>query len=157
MCYHGGAVGHKTTSEEIKCLLNDHNKLDRIPFKLECEQEWKAGEDMEMGSGDSDSGEDVTEDQCNDRESDIEDNRSDGEADEVDGDNSKIEDATGDLGLSTSLADGELLDEIEEVGYTGLDQVVEEEEELDYLGEDELGAEDGENMDQDESEPLAYL
>lgn len=157
MRYCGGAMGHKTTQDETRCLLDDRDELDKIPFELECEQEWEGGDDVEMGSGDSDDSEDMMEDQHKGGESDIKDDGSDGEGDEVDGDNSKVEGATGDLGLSTSLADGGLLDEMEEFRYTGLDQVVEEEEALDYLGEDELGAEDGKNMDQDESEPQAYL
>ena len=49
--------------------------------------------------------------------------------------------------VSVLLVDVDLLDEMDEFGYSGSDQVVEDEEELDQLAEDALGAEDGENVD----------
>ena len=58
---------------------------------------------------------------------------------------------------SALLVDDDLLDEMDEFGYSGLDQVVEDEEELDQLAEDALGVEDGENVDWDEEEPHGYL
>lgn len=163
MRYRGGAVGHKTTQEETKCLLGDRDKLDKVPFELECNQDWYAneGSDVEMSGGDD--GENVMEDEHEEGGgSDIEVDHSeggDGEENEIDSDESESGDMAGDpsSGLSASLADDELLDEMEEFGYTGLDQVVQEEEELDYLGEDDLGAEDGENDERDDLEPVAYL
>jgi len=63
MRYHGGVVGHKTTQEETKCLLGDHDKLDKVPFELECKQDWYAntGIDVEMSGGDD--GENAMEDE----------------------------------------------------------------------------------------------
>ena len=39
MRYRGGAVGHKTTYEETKCLLDDREALDKVPFELESERD----------------------------------------------------------------------------------------------------------------------
>jgi hypothetical protein len=54
--------------------------------------------------------------------------------------------------ISTLLADDDLLDEMDEFGYSGLNQVVEDEghEEEDDLADDALGTEDGENEGWDE-------
>jgi hypothetical protein len=50
MRYRGGAVGHKTMRKETKSLLEDHDKLDKIPFVLESERE----QGSHRGSEDSD-------------------------------------------------------------------------------------------------------
>ena len=152
MQFRGGAVGHKTMQEETKCLLHDRNELDKVPFELEYERAGyaKPESDVEMGSGED--GEDATEEdgheECKAEENDAEDSE-----DEIDDDDSDA----GEQGLSAALANDALLDEMEEFGYTGLDEVVEEDEETAYLGENDLGAEDGENVDWDELEPLVYL
>ena len=152
MRFRGGAVGHKTTREETKYLLDDRDELDKVAFEREYERAGYAKQesDVEMGSGDSDDGEDVMEEDENEQGggSDLEEDESDVEEYESDGG-----DIADGLGLSGALADDELLDKMEDF----LNEVVEEDEETAYLGEDDLGAEDGENVDWDELEPLAYL
>ena len=171
MRYRGGAVGHKTTQDETRCLLDDRDELNKAPFKLECEQDWyaSASSDVEMGSGDD--GENTMEEDVEegtesrehgDGGSDLEEGESEGGDEDQSSSSSSDDESDSDdaavqhLGISASLADDELLDEMDEFRYTGLDQIVDEEEELDYQ-EDDLGAEDGENMDWDELEPLVYL
>ena len=163
-------MGHKTTQDETRCLLNDHNELDKALFKLECKQDWyvSTSSNMEMGSGDD--GENMTEEDVEegtelrehgDGGSDLEEGESKGDDEDQSSSSSDNESDLDDaavqhLGISASLGDDELLDEMNEFKYMGLDQIVDKEEELDYQ-EDNLGAKDGENMDWDELEPLAYL
>ena len=72
MWYHGGTVGHKTTYEETKCLLNDHDALDKVPFELESERDWEdqrrgeSSSDVEMGSGED--GDEMEEDGSDEEE-----------------------------------------------------------------------------------------
>ena len=35
------SVGHRSTQEETDCSLDDHHKLDKVPFELESEQDWE--------------------------------------------------------------------------------------------------------------------
>lgn len=155
MRYRGGAVGHKTTQEDTKCLLDDRDKLDKVPFELESEQsqEYRLGDDgehdsdVDMEEGEEDGGTD------SDGEMEEDTGEEDSSEEELGGgdedDESDESDAGDDMVVDPSkgLVDDDLLDEMDEFGYSGLDQVEEEnnEGENDHLGEDELGAEDGEN------------
>ena len=148
MRYRGGAVGHKTTYEETKCLLDDRDALDKIPFELESEHDWEdrhrsESSDVEMGSGDD--GDEMEEDgsdeeeasgEGTDRDEEGEDEESDreevSEGDGSDGDDGNEKDDDNmpiDVTASALLVDDDLLDEMDEFGYSGLDQVVEDEEE----------------------------
>ena len=174
MRYRGGAIGHKTMRKETKCLLEDRDKLDNIPFMLESEREqefYRENEDIEMDRGEID-----TEDEDGDGDEDENDNEmevystDDEEIRGSDGTNSGAEDAEvekighdedddesdsdddADMvinpdSISTLMANDELLDEMDEFGYSGLDQVVEDDEnkEDDDIADDALGTEDGEN------------
>jgi hypothetical protein len=142
MRYRGGAVGHKTMQEDTKCLLDDRDKLDKVPFELESEQsqEYRLGDD---GEHDSDVDmEEEEEDSGTDSDGEMEEDAS-GEED------SDESDTSDDMAIDPSkgLVDDDLLDEMDEFGYSGLDQVEDENNEggNNHLGEDELGAEDGEN------------
>ena len=103
-----------------------------------------------MGSGEDreDAMEEDEHEECEAKENDAEDSE-----DEISDDDSD----TGEQGLSATLANDVLLDKMDDFSFMRLDEVVEEDEETAYLGEDDLGAEDGENVDWDELEPLAYL
>ena len=182
MRYHGGAVGHKTMRKETKSLLEDRDKLDEIPFVLESEREqgfYRGSEDLdvEMDRRDMDDGEDEDRERGDDENNDDMEGYSTDEG-EVRGESGNGADSESDQGeddetdsngdadmvidqdsISTLLADDELLDEMDEFGYSGLDQVVEDEghEEDDDLAEDALGAEDGENEGWDEDFAQCYL
>lgn len=190
MRYRGGAVGHKTIRNETKCLLDDRDKLDKIPFVLESEREQefhRGSEDVEMDRGDIDDGEDEDEDGDGDENEnndemeaystddgevrgestdgtdsgaeDVEDDESDQGEDDETGSNDDMDMIIDPGSISTLLADDELLDEMDEFGYSGLDQVVEDEghEEDDDLADDALGAEDGENEGSGEDIAQGYL
>ncbi|KAI6104250.1 hypothetical protein F5141DRAFT_1065063 [Pisolithus sp. B1] len=107
MRFRGGAVGHKTTHEATRCLLDDRDKLDRRPFTLEREHgimEDASDELMDENEGhnfvdgtDQDSGDETR---------------------------SESEDSTsGDHIIPDTLAD-----EMEEYGYGDLEQLIDEED-----------------------------
>lgn len=146
---HGGAVGHKTTREETKSLLEDRDKLDKVPFKLESEHDWEHGSDMEMGNGsgsgdndemqeDASTNEDIGS-EVEDGDHTIDENKSDSDASDMAFPETE----------STSLVDEELLDKMDEFDYSGLDRVEDggEEQNDDRLQEDAFGAEDVENLE----------
>ena len=124
MRYWGGGVGHRATREAMRCLLDDHDALDKQPFtfKHDC-QPFEEGIDDDVPMDDSSSGE------------------------ESEDDGSEMEDVNG--GDGTQLIDDELGDEMEEYGYGGLDQVLDDDKgDVEVSGdEDALGPEDGEDPD----------
>lgn len=161
MRFHGGAVGHKTTHEETRCLLDDHDKLDKVPFELESEQDLPVRYEENSKRGDVEMGSPGAAD-----DSGIEDDGSDDEDDGNEGsEREESDDGNESNGTDSSedmVIDPELMDEMDKFGYLGLDQVEEEEELGDGdLADDVFGAEDGENTmgwDEVETEPAhAYL
>ena len=93
-----------------------------------------------MGSGDDEMEEASGDNGSESEESDVD--RSD-----IDNGSNSDDDSINPEGKSTVLVDEDLLDEMDEFGYSGLDQVEEADKEReDHLGEDAFGAEDGENI-----------
>ena len=124
MRYRGGGVGHRVTREAMRCLLNDRDVLDKQPFTFEHDhQPFEEGIDDDVPMDDSSSGK------------------------ESEDDGSEMEDVDG--GDGTQLIDNKLGDEMEEYGYSGLDQVLDDDEGDDKVSgnEDALGPEDGEDPD----------
>jgi len=160
MQYRGGAVGHKTTCEETKCLLDDRDKLDQVPFELESEQDLEYeedGSDVEMGNPGAADDSGIEDDGSDDEGVGSEGSNCTGREESDDGNESD-----GNNGSEDMVIDLELLDEMNEFGYSGLDQVEEEEDGPGDgdLADDAFGAEDGENMGWDEAEnelARAYL
>ena len=107
MRFRGGGVGHKSTCEATQCLIGDREDLDKRPFTLERERgpfEGSDGDDVPMEG--SSSAEEEESNESNEDGSDV------GGVDARDG---------------QQLVDDELADEMDEFGYTRLDQVVEDE------------------------------
>lgn len=147
MRFRGGGVGHKTMREETQCLLDDRDKLDKVPFIMESEMD---KDQMEL-----DDESDKEEEDSEDEEEDEDDEEESKDGNEMDEDEEDEESGIGNS--SAALANEELVDEMDEFGYSGLDQVIEEfvEEEL-LVEEDGLGAEDGENVGDNEDEDDLY-
>ena len=146
MRFRGGGVGHKTTREETRCLLDDRDELDKVPFVMESEID---RDQMELDDEDEDE-EDSEEDEEEDRDED-EEGENDNEMDEDEGSEEGQE--SGAKISSATLANEELVDEMDEFGYSGLDQVVDQDDEgEELLEEDGLGAEDGENARDDDGD-----
>ncbi|KAG1816304.1 uncharacterized protein BJ212DRAFT_1480754 [Suillus subaureus] len=168
MHYHGGGVSHKPIFEATKCLLDDHNVLDKLPFIMEKEHEAQdsnsemesdveedlddngegkdkegegEGEDDIEGSGDEDG--DENEDRGSSKEHDDEDIKGNGTRDPL---------------TTEHLIDDDIVDEMDEFGYTSLDQVVVKDEDDDAPSDDDdLGAEDGKGQDYDEVEGMGFV
>ena len=161
MRYRDGGVGHKSTQEETDRFLDDRDKLDKVPFELESERNWEYdnGSDVEMRSGARDADDGEMEDVGNEESDGIDDDESNGD-EEIDRDEESDGDDEPELERnSMALVDEELLDEMDEFGYSGLDQVEEDDEEWEdsHLGQDALSAEDGENVDwEGEEDDLAH-
>ncbi|KIM63149.1 hypothetical protein SCLCIDRAFT_24518 [Scleroderma citrinum Foug A] len=124
-----GGVGHKSTHEATRCLLDDHEILDKEPFTLEndCDPFQGTGEDDVPVEGSSSSEEEES-DESGEHGSDM---------DSVDG------------GDDQPLIGDELADEMDEYRYTGLDQTLDKNEgDAEISGdEDALGPEDGKDPD----------
>ena len=150
MRFRGGGVGHKTRREETRCLLDDQDELDKVPFVMESEID---RDQMELDDKDE---EDGKKNKKKDRDED-EKGENDNEMDEDEGSKEGQESSAGIS--SATLANEELIDEMDEFGYSGLDQVVDQDDEgEELLEEDGLGAEDGENArDNDGDEFFADL
>ena len=131
MRYRGGGVRHKSTQEATCCLLHDCETLDKRSFTFEhnCE----LFEEGIEGSGEDD----IPMDDPSSAEEES------GEEGENNG--SEVED--GDVGDGEQRIDDELGDEMEEYGYSGLDQVLnDDEEDAEMFGDkDGLGPEDRED------------
>jgi len=130
MRFPGGGVGHKSTREATRCLLDDRETLDKEPFTLENDRDpfQETGENDVPMEGTSNSEGDES-DESGEQGSDI---------DSVGG------------GDDEPLIGDELADEMDEYGYTGLDQTLDENEgDAEISGdEDALGPEDGEDPDE---------
>ena len=121
-------MGHKTIHEATCCLLDDHDALDKkeLALKHDCDL---------FDEGVEGSNDDVPMDDSS-------------ESEEESGDESKGEESEVNATESEHLIDDELGDEMEEYGYSRLDQVLEDEEDAKVSGdEDALGPEDGEDPD----------
>jgi hypothetical protein len=121
--YRGGGVGHKSTREATHSLLNDHETLDKQPFILERDRNLSEEATKEIDEDDP-----MTDSSSAEEESD-----EDGSAMEGIGENGK------------QPVDDELGDEMNEFGYSGLDQVLEDDE--DSGDEDALGLDSFNNED----------
>jgi len=130
MRYRGGGIGHKSIREATRCLLDDHDALDKQEFTLEHDcnlfDEGAEGSDDDVPMDDSSRSEEES-------------------GDESEGGELEMEDI--DPTCSEPLINNELGDEMEEYGYSGLDQVLEDEDTEVSGNEDGMGAEDGENPD----------
>ncbi|KAG6371360.1 hypothetical protein JVT61DRAFT_9567 [Boletus reticuloceps] len=113
-------------------------KISDDQMELDDESDGDDSEDSEDGNGDDD-----------------------GDDDEMDEDRGNEEDGELDGGVSsTALVSEELVDEMDEFGYSGLDQeVADDDKEEGQVEEDGLGAEDGKNArdNKDEDEFFADL
>ncbi|KIJ06917.1 hypothetical protein PAXINDRAFT_19881 [Paxillus involutus ATCC 200175] len=160
MRFRGGGVGHKPIRNAAQCLLEDRDELDKIPFVKESERATgsPAGSEDRMETGDEENEED---------EGSASEGEGQGESENDSDNNNPSSDELDDVPVGNSLAvlaSDELADEMEEFGYTGLDQLVEDEadDDRDTIGElsdDGLGAEDGENAaaNEEEDEEFADL
>lgn len=126
MRHRGGGVGHKSTREATRCLLDDRETLDKQSFVLENDRDLfeeaveESGEDVPMDNSSSAEEE-------NDEESDEDGSEMEGiEAEDIE-----------------QPVDDELGDEMDEFGYSGLDQVLDDDE--DSGDEDALGLENGDS------------
>lgn len=147
MRFQGGGVGHKTTREETQCLLDDRDEHNKVPFVMESEIN---GDQMDLDDESDEDEEDSKEDEEEDRDEEEE-----GEDDnEMDEDGSSQESQESGIGISSAtLANEELVDEMDEFGYSGLDQVVDQDDEGEELPEEDgLGVEDGENVRDDDGD-----
>jgi hypothetical protein len=149
MRYRGGGVGHKSIREATRSLLDDRDPLDKIPFTKEKEHEAQGSEDEMM----EDDGEE---------EGDEEGDETEGSEDELEETSEEDEQEGGDdtrTPLTTEqLIDDEVADEMDEFGYTGLDQILVEDEDEELLPDEEeaLGAEDGEEGVINEGEEVGF-
>ncbi|KIK26402.1 hypothetical protein PISMIDRAFT_274760 [Pisolithus microcarpus 441] len=103
MRFRGGAVGHKTTREATRCLLDDRDKLDRRPFTLE----------RELG---------IIEDTADELMDENEVHSFEDGTDQDSGDETRsesIDSTSSDLAIPDTLAD-----EMEEYGYGNLEEVI---------------------------------
>ena len=154
MQYRGSGVGHKSTCEATYCLLDDHDPLDKVPFTRESEKDGTAqnsDDEMMEDSGSEEEDEDKSDDQLSD----------DGDEQEGEEEATEVADGSGIPFPAEQLIDDEIVDEMDEFGYTGLDQVLwddEEEEDEDQPGgyEETLGAEDGEEGVSNEGEEVGF-
>ena len=132
MRYRGGGIGHKSIREATLCLFDDRDALDKQEFNLKHDRnlfdEEAEGTDDNVPMDDSSSSDEESGDESESEESAMED----------------INPA-----CSERLIDDELGDEMDEYGYSGLDQVLEvDSDDAEMSGdEDALGPEDGENPD----------
>jgi len=160
MRFRGGGVGHKSMRTEMRCLLDDRDTLDKLPFKMEKERSQSRSESSE--EDDDMAGED--EDNDNDNDDDGEDDEGEGEhdSDEDSKEGNEIEHEAPAATPFAAYVDDQVADEMDEYGYSGLDQVANEDEENEEIDDDEdmFGPEDGEDMinelDED-NDNFAYL
>lgn len=132
MQYRGGGVGHKSTHNATKCLLEDRDKLDKRSFTLEYDRHEQEAEESE---------ESRVSDASMDESSAPEPDEEIGSEDDEESD---TEDITLDQADTQAVPD-ELGDEMEEYGYTGLDQILDDSDE--EGNEQLLDREDGEVSD----------
>ncbi|KAG1842750.1 hypothetical protein DFJ58DRAFT_731909 [Suillus subalutaceus] len=138
MHFRGGGVGHKTTRRETSCLLDDQDDLDNSPFQQEKERHLPRFDKAFEGDEDMDEHEDG--DKVGDSEEEADDSE---ETDSMDGEDGDEVPAPFEV-----MVDNTVADEMDEYGYSGLDQVLDE----DGAGEetnndvDDFGPEDGEDV-----------
>lgn len=126
MRYRGGGVGHKSTCEATRCLLDNRETLDKQPFILERDRNL-------FEEATEESGEDAPMDDSSSAKEES-DKESDGDGSEMEG--IEVEDGK-------QLVDDELDDEMHKFGYSGLDQVLDDDGDSQAGDEDALGAENG--------------
>ncbi|KAF8546068.1 hypothetical protein OG21DRAFT_1587008 [Imleria badia] len=125
MRHRGGGVGHKSTCETTHCLLDDCETLDKQPLVFE--------HDCNLSEATKESGEDVSMDESSsaEEESDKETNEDGSEMEVEDGHNEEL-----------VMVGDELEDEMDEFGYSGLDQVLDLDDGRDSGDEDANDVED---------------
>ena len=161
MRYRGSGVSHKSTQEETDHFLDNCNKLDKVPFELESKQNWEYDNrsDVEMRSGACDADDGEMEDVGNEESDGIDDDESNSNEEINSNEESDGDDEPELERNSMALVDKELLDEMDEFSYSGLDQVEEDDKEWEdsHLGQDALSVEDSENIDlEGEEDDLAH-
>ncbi|KAG2028813.1 hypothetical protein BDR03DRAFT_1019306 [Suillus americanus] len=164
MRYRGGGVGHKSICEATKCLLDDRDALDKLPFTIEKEREARDSDDEMVGtdvedSDDDPAGEDEDEDIEGEDGEDGNENEDEGSSEDQDDEDDG--DGIRDPLTTEHLIDDDIADEMDEFGYTGLDQVLVDDDLEDddaLLDEDALGAEDGEEggLNHEEAEGTGF-
>jgi len=128
MRFRGGGVGHKSTREATYCILGDRDALNKVSFTLEHDQ-------LGQGTEESDKDDVPVDDASNEGEGDVP--MDDASGSEEEGDQEGPEEVA-DIGGGEQLVGDELADEMDEYGYTGLDQVLEK--------SDDEDVEDGEDI-----------
>ena len=131
MRYQGRGIRHKSIHKTTLCLFNDHDVLDKQEFSLEHDHNL-----FDEEAEDTDNDIPMDESNSSDKES----------GDESKSEELEMEDI--DPACSEQLINDELDDEMDEYGYSRLDQVLEVEDDAKVSGnEDVLCPEDGENLD----------
>ena len=146
MRFRGGGVGHKSMRNEMRCLLDDRDELDKRGFEKEKERSQSRSEldatdeDEDMIDEDEDDEEDE-EDEDGDAEDEGEDE------DDLEGGEEGDEEVPAATPFE-AYVDDEVADEMDEYGYSGLDQVINEDDENEEIEDDEnaFGPEDGEDV-----------
>jgi len=138
MQFRGRGVGHKSTCTEMHCLFDDHDTLDKLPFKME--KEWS-----QSRSESSEEDDDMPADKDKDKDKD-KDSNDNGEDDDDEGEHNSDNDSKegNELKHEVSAAtpfvayvDDQVANEMDEYGYSGLDQVANENEENEEINDDE--------------------
>jgi len=132
---------------EMRCLLDDRDTLNKLPFKMEKEQ-------FQSRSKSSEEDDDMAgEDEDNDSNDDGEDNSNDDDGGEHDSDEDSEEgnELEHEVPAATpfvAYVDDKVADEMDEYGYSGLNQVANEDDENEEIDDEEdmFGPEDGEDM-----------
>jgi hypothetical protein len=142
MRFWGGGVGHKSMRTEMRCLLDDRNELDERGFEkgkkgpsqgVSWRQPKKIDEDEEDEEDEDGDAEDEGEDE----------NKNEEYGDEDEDDLEGGEEGDEEVPAATpfeAYVDDEVADEMDEYGYSGLDQVINEDD------ENAFGPEDGEDV-----------
>ncbi|KIJ06886.1 hypothetical protein PAXINDRAFT_182608 [Paxillus involutus ATCC 200175] len=138
MRFRGGGVGHKPIRNAAQCLLEDRDELDKIPFvkeseraagspagsedRMETDDEENEEDEGSASEGEGRGGEDEDIDMTTEEEEDERDEESENDSDDYNSGSDELDDVP--VGNSSAvLASDELADEMEEFGYTGLDQL----------------------------------
>lgn len=165
--YRGGGVGHKPIHEATRCLLDDRDRLDQLPFTMEKMHETQDSDEEMTNDGedndDPEDEEDAEEEDAMEGSDDEDEDEGSGSCEDSDEEHHEDEDNEGDANqdphTTEYLIDDDIADEMDEFGYTGLDQVLVEDEDDDaLLDDDALGAEDGEEggLNYDEAEGVGF-
>ena len=125
-------MGHSSTHDLTKHLLNDCEILDAQPFTLEHNHDSEESSDMSTDEPD-DKSDETRESGSSDEEDDIRDSDSQ-EQDDPDLD---LEATLGEDVTSGQIIDNKLVDKMDEYGYTGLNQVLDSDGDAEASGEED--------------------